>query len=30
VALIAGHVLMALKHAFLDRDGLLARMSLRG
>ncbi len=30
VALIAGHVLMALKHAFVDRDGLLARMSLRG
>ncbi len=29
-ALIAGHVLMALKHAFIDRDGLLARMSLRG
>lgn len=30
VALIAGHVLMALKHSFMDRDGLLARMSLRG
>jgi cytochrome b561 len=30
VALIAGHVLLALKHAFIDGDGLLARMSLRG
>jgi cytochrome b561 len=30
VALIAGHVLVALKHAWMDRDGLLTRMSLRG
>jgi cytochrome b561 len=29
VLLIAGHVGAALKHAFIDRDGLLRRMSLR-
>ena len=29
VVLMAGHVLAALKHAFIDRDGLLSRMSLR-
>jgi cytochrome b561 len=27
VALIVGHIALALKHAFIDRDGLLARMS---
>jgi cytochrome b561 len=29
VALLAGHVAAALKHQFLDRDGLLARMALK-
>ncbi|TCP14785.1 cytochrome b561 [Crenobacter luteus] len=28
-ALVAGHVLAALKHQFVDRDGLMARMRLR-
>jgi len=28
-ALVLGHVAAALKHQFIDRDGLLARMSLR-
>ncbi len=28
--LVIGHVLAALKHQWIDRDGLLARMSLRG
>jgi cytochrome b561 len=29
VALLAGHVAAALKHQFVDRDGLLARMALK-